>query len=170
MTFLLAPPPDLPPRADLGAVLAVLDERPTALRRSSTFLGLGVVAAAIVIGLQETRFYPVAAAPILGVYALLSARRTYVGVGQGWVYARQHALGQGRWLALDQLARAYTNVAGGAHFLVLRDTSGHKLVFRVRSLNSTSFAFHLARQVLASPATQSESARVLLVRWSFITG
>jgi hypothetical protein len=160
----VAHPPTLPPAPELGPVRAVQGPRPEVSRRLG-YICLGLLAVGVVLVLVNVMIplIPLAlfAAPIFYLY--LSARRTYVAVGEGWWFTRAEAWGSGKWSTFEALTTVRLRAgANRVPYVELRSPSARG---RFGALMSGPVAIELARQTLASGADVDPDAATVLEEW-----
>lgn len=167
MSLWFTPQPPMPPAPDLDRVVA--DWRPT--RTSSVlWLCVTVVFGVICLALVAARLYGFSMVTLgLGALACLAwqeVRRSYMAVGDEWLYVRTRLFGGG-WTFFSSLESGKVTGKGGTSLLLRGPRFRGRVPVREPSMRRpTTFHGELARRVLAQRLELSEQGRFVLKAWA----
>lgn len=168
----IASPPRLPPSPGLAETVAT-EQNPKAAKRLGMLLG-GIAIVDVGLAATNGRAALVVALPvtIIWVYMFFGARRSFAAVGDGWLFVRIEAFGQGLWAPFSEMRTVRVRTGnGGVRLLYL--TTSKRRHFRFGLANpsdATPMRRELARQALASSATITPEARTYLQGWTLDPG
>ena len=167
MSIWFAPTPALPPEPQLGRVVA--DWRPSQVRSVLSFCLAAVFGVSVAVLLAFEAYSFAAVTLFLGLLwalAWIGVRRTYLAVGDDWLYVRTLPAGAG-WTPLSGLE---SGTMTGKHrtTLLLRGSGfrGRLPVPDVSQRTPSTFHGELARRVLARSPELDDQARFVLRAWA----
>lgn len=166
MSLWFAPAPPMPPSPELGCVVA---DWKRSKNYSVVWFGVSVTFGVISLALLTFGAHSLLVAPgtlaLLGVLAWVEARRTYVAVGDGWLYVRRFF--GGAWTSLSSLESGWVTGRGGATLLLRGPSFRARVPVHELSLRRpTAFHGELARRVLAQRLDLSAQAAFVLRAWA----
>lgn len=167
MSFWFAPPPPMTPSPQLSPVVA--DWVPSKSNSVVWFAATAVFGVAS-LALVAFEAYPflVVTMPLAALASLawVEVRRSYIAVGDGWLYVRTRLVGGG-WTFFSSLESGKVTGKGGATLLLRGPSFCGRLAVRSASMRRpTKFHGELARQVLAQRIELSAQARFVLKAWA----
>jgi hypothetical protein len=158
----------MPPAPELGRVVA--DWQPT---RASSVVGLGAGAVfgvvSLALGLAGLFAYLTVTLPLalLASLAWLEVRRSYMAVGDDWLYIRTRLLAGGAWTPFPSLESGKVTGKGGTTLLLRGRSFRGRVPVRDASMRRpTTFHGELARRLLARHLDLSPRARFVLHAWA----
>jgi hypothetical protein len=157
----------MPPSPELGSVVA--EWVPSRLSSVVWLAASGIcgVVDVALVALHASTFL-VAMLPLtaLALLAWVEVRRSYLAIGDGWVYVRTRLDG-GRWTFRSRLESAKITGKGGTTMLLRGPSFRGRVPVRAALMRRpTDFHRELARQLLAQRIELSDQARLVLQAWS----
>lgn len=167
MSFWFAPPPPVTSSPQLSPVIA--DWAPPT---SNSIVWFAVTAALGIVSLTLVAFeaYPfvVVTMPLAALASLawVEVRRSYMAVGDGWVYVRTRLVAGG-WTSFSSLESGKVTGKGGTTLLLRGPSFRGRVPVRDASMRRPAdFHGELARQLLAQRIELSAQAQFVLKAWA----